>query len=224
MGLASYHFVSPTGEGEEGAYISYEHERCSVWPPLDDGSPIPYRVPFKNHSYDSVTRTFRGRIAWMELYNTTWQGNNEWEYEIVFDSEFVCIIKGGVEHDNSNFSSTYGESLNYCNAAIVEMIQSKLKEESSSETQNINNDDTDITGAINRNDEHDSRDSEDGDHTDASNSNGIRRIWMFIGELKSRLRDEGASVRTLALLSEAARGAINDGLNPIDYNGMNRGE
>lgn len=34
VGLASYHFESSNGEGEQVAYISYEHEKCSYWPAL----------------------------------------------------------------------------------------------------------------------------------------------------------------------------------------------
>mmetsp|Transcript_27354 Transcript_27354/g.41191 ORF Transcript_27354/g.41191 Transcript_27354/m.41191 type:complete len:623 (-) Transcript_27354:78-1946(-) len=231
VGLASYHFVSPTGEGEEGAYISYEHERCSAWPPLDNGSPVPYRVPFSNHSYDSETRTFRGKICWMELCGTTWQGNSEWDYEIAFDSEFACIINGGVDM-NSIASSTYGESLNYCNAAIVEIIQAKINEEdprSPSVMESTENDDDADTDAdhpnmINGSNETESGNSETNNASEVTNNNNIRRVRRLIGELKSRLREEGASVRTLALISEAARGAINDGLNPIDYNGMTRSQ
>ena len=35
VGLASLHFVAEDGEGEDGAYISYEHPHCALWPPLD---------------------------------------------------------------------------------------------------------------------------------------------------------------------------------------------
>lgn len=134
VGLASYHFISPDGENEDGAYISYESVRCSDWPPLDDGSPVPSRVPFTNRSYDPETRTFRGTISWFETYGTCWQGNALWLYEIVFDSEFLCIISGGVtmSSDEQLMSTShnihqphnYGEHLNYINAGIVGRIVS----------------------------------------------------------------------------------------------------
>ena len=129
------------------------------------------------------------------------------------------------------------------------MIKSKVSDESNADdTQNMDNDSTDNPetmnrinetdngnnrsiaddtqnnpGTMNRINDTDNGNNEDGNHPDAGNNNRIRRVWMIIGELKSRLRDEGASERTLRMLSEAARGSINDRLNPIDYNGMDRG-
>lgn len=65
VGLASYHFVD-----ENQCYISYEHQRTSAWPALDDGSPIPSRVYFHNVSFRD--NTFRGEIRWQEDYGCTW--------------------------------------------------------------------------------------------------------------------------------------------------------
>lgn len=187
VGLASYHFISPTGEGENGAYISYEHERCSSWPSLDDGSPVPQRVPFVNHSYDTQTRTFRGTIPWLEVYGTTWQGNSEWIYEIVFDSSFVCILRGSVTMANE--TTDYGETLNYCNAAIVEMIKAEVN-----------------------------RRNPPNQNGNEENVHWVQNVREVISQLKTRLRDEGSSIWTLNLVSSASSGAIHPDLNPIDYN------
>lgn len=77
VGLASYHFM---GNSEAGAYISYEHEHTSVWPPLDNGNPIPTRIWFVETSFDATTRTFRGKIDWEGTHQTTWQGCRWWRY------------------------------------------------------------------------------------------------------------------------------------------------
>lgn len=129
MGVASYHFISEDGEGEYGAYISYESVHCSQWPPLDDGSPVPSRVPFINCSYDSSTRTFRGTIPWSEKYGTSWQGCKTWIYEIVFDSEFICILRGKVQaltiHGSMGKSHLFGKDLFYVNPALKRVIRDK---------------------------------------------------------------------------------------------------
>lgn len=77
VGLASYHFMEGV---EQGVYISYEHERTSVWPPLDNGNPIPSRIWFTETSFDLATRTFRGKIDWEGKHGTTWQGSRWWRY------------------------------------------------------------------------------------------------------------------------------------------------
>ena len=74
VGLASYHFM----EDQSGAYISYEHEHTAVWPPLDNGNPIPSRVWFTNVSFDESTKTFRADIDWMGTHGTSWQGDRIW--------------------------------------------------------------------------------------------------------------------------------------------------
>lgn len=190
VGVASYHFISPDGVGEKGVYISYEHVRCSDWPPLDDGSLVPARVPFVNISYNTESRTFRGTIPWLEAYGTCWQGNSSWIYEIVFDSEFLCILSGGVTMSSTNDrtalhpeerSSTYGDNLNYINAAIVDRTKDHL--------------------------------SEDDDPSDES----IRdSILDEIKKIKDRLSEEDVHARTLEVLLRAARGALSTDI--IDYN------
>lgn len=99
VGLASYHFVPPAGAaaGDEdqppaevaaaalgSAYISYEHPHCAQWPPLDDGSPVPARVPFTDLQWDVAAKTFRGTIDWRTSHQTSWQGVDKWE----------CLLRG----------------------------------------------------------------------------------------------------------------------------------
>lgn len=119
VGLASYHFISEDGEGIEGAYISYESPECSVWPTLDDGSPVPYRVPFTNIRWDVATRTFTGTIEWQSTYGCGWQGNDLWTYEMVFDRNFLCIVSGCVVSFTNGVANgsnhIYGEMLIYAN-------------------------------------------------------------------------------------------------------------
>jgi len=141
VGVASYHFISSNGTGLDGAYISYEHHRCSVWPPLDNGSPIPARVPFVEVSFDADTRTFRGRIPWFDRYCTTWQGSKLWDYEIVFDSEFICIISGKVNSvtadDSEHNMYHFGETLNYVNVAVKQKIISGVSNGEDGTDENI---------------------------------------------------------------------------------------
>ncbi len=188
--------MSLTDEGEGGVYISYEHDRCAEWPSLDDGSPVPFRVPFVDISYDENRRTFRGRIPWREAYGTTWQGNAEWNYVMVFDTEFTCIISGEVAMSSNDYStSTYGETLNYYNAAIVERIRSEASISSNGNDEiNLNQDNL---------------------------HENVTRVRTYINHMNDRLRNEGTKSRTLYLINQAAIGAIDQTHNPIDYNGMN---
>jgi hypothetical protein len=73
VGMASYHF------NEDGsAYISYEHERTSAWPNLDNGESIPPRISFVNTTFDEESRTFKGKIDWEGTHNTTWTSSRWW--------------------------------------------------------------------------------------------------------------------------------------------------
>lgn len=122
VGLASYHF-----ESADNIYISYQHAATSRWPPLDNGMPVPSRVHFCNIYVDGFT--FRGSICWLDDYGTSWQRQDRWDYEMVFDEEFTCIVSGtvtswsnGVPHEMSR----YGEILNYVNAGLYEYFKSSI--------------------------------------------------------------------------------------------------
>ena len=75
VGLASYHFLA---DENAGVYISYEHERTAQWPPLDNGMPVPSKIWFTDITFERETRTFRGKIDWEGIHNTTWQGSRWW--------------------------------------------------------------------------------------------------------------------------------------------------
>jgi Zinc finger, C3HC4 type (RING finger) len=139
IGWASYHFVHEpraTGSDDQGAvaYISYEHQATSNWPPLDNGRPIPSRVYFRNIRCPDP-HTFRGSICWYDDYQTTWNGHSRWDYDIQFNSSFACILSGTVHSirmtpDGENGSateestkmSTFGVELNYINPGIYGTI------------------------------------------------------------------------------------------------------
>ena len=134
VGLASYHFVAQTdtSDGDTSmpkAYISYESPQTSVWPNLDDGSPIPARVPFRDIEWDESGRVFRGNICWWEDYGTTWQGNRKWSYEMKFDSNFTFIVSGTVlmfteDSEEHHETHAFGQDLVYINACTKEYVAS----------------------------------------------------------------------------------------------------
>lgn len=187
VGLASYHFLSSL---EQGAYISYQHPYCSRWPPLDNGMPVPSQIYFHDASFDESERVFRGTIEWFQDYNTTWQGCSKWIYEMKFDSEYTCILSGGVKsillHANNEEQdmSTFGVDLVYINAAIVEKFEALVASESLDEQ--------------------------------ATPAERYLQYVRVSESIRTRIRDEGASVRTVAAVGHVLAGA--QGGEPIDYN------
>jgi len=109
VGVASFHFVRPprndrVGENEADAvaaagsdeaevYLSYEHPDTAAWPGLDNGAPLPTRIPFRNCRFPDP-HTFRGHICWLQDCGTTYRGAVRWEYEMRFDAEFLCVASG----------------------------------------------------------------------------------------------------------------------------------
>ena len=85
VGLASYHFDGNV------PYVSYENAPDS-WC-LDNNQKPPIRKKFQDWSYDSITRSFRGKIAWTEA---TFGGDALWKYEFVFSRDFDRIESGSV--------------------------------------------------------------------------------------------------------------------------------
>ena len=196
----------------------------------------------------------------MEVYGTTWQGHELWNYEIVFDSEYSCIVGGKVTM-GSDEDSIYGEELNYCNAALIQIIKSRVEEntnlqatnderndqidaglrsidndvndDNSSEEVNVDGNYSNEEVLINNADGNSEivsteRDSDSNDTLQNTNAESneesteeltlVSNIRGIIGEFKSRLRDEGATHRTLALISQISMGAIHPSLDIIDYN------
>ena len=111
---ASYHFDS-----SRDMYICYQHrDAITNWPALDDGQPIPSRMPFTQVEIEGTT--FHGVIDWYGRFQTTWQKCKRWKYEIVFDSNFLCILSGSVQMDGEEtISSLFGKDLIYINAALL---------------------------------------------------------------------------------------------------------
>jgi hypothetical protein len=215
VGLASYHFPEP--RRSEAPYISYEHPATSRWPPLDDGTPVPSRVSFRDVAFDGASRTFRGTIRWLEDYGTTWQYMKMWEYEIRFDERFTCIVGGHVAShyhgtarggiDQVRELSRYGEDLVYINAALYENFLSALSTVSGYRA---------------------------APGIDAERSSFERTHQEFADResqaIRQRLMEEGASVRTIAAVHRvwtAARRQLLDERghvegttagNPVDFN------
>eukprot|EP00930_Biecheleria_cincta_P025732 TRINITY_DN18266_c0_g1_i2.p1 TRINITY_DN18266_c0_g1~~TRINITY_DN18266_c0_g1_i2.p1 ORF type:complete len:149 (+),score=16.08 TRINITY_DN18266_c0_g1_i2:26-448(+) len=89
------------------AYISYENDGChEVFPRLDTkglpgipGERLPRKMPFRQPSYDPLTRTFRGSVSFAVdqgkyEYVRTLDGVEVEEYELTFSSDFSAIIAG----------------------------------------------------------------------------------------------------------------------------------
>jgi len=91
IGSASYHFVSPTE-----SYISYRHPSCRDLPLMDDGSPLPDRVNFRNVAWDPEERKLTATVEWEQDFGTSWNDNVRWKLTMYFDTEFMVILKGGV--------------------------------------------------------------------------------------------------------------------------------
>ena len=87
VGLASYHL-----HGTD-CYLNYS-AAPSEWV-LDNGCRPPAKKCFTNVSYDQKSRTFRGIINWADN-ETTWNGNTQWWYRMVFSETFTTIEKGEV--------------------------------------------------------------------------------------------------------------------------------
>lgn len=129
LGLASYHFGDEGADGEDRAYISYEHPSCALWPSLDSGAPVPARVPFRDVEWDAERRIFRGTIDWLATQGTTWQGVEQFVYEMVLDPQFEYIASGwcrqvlasGGEEPIDHF----GEELCYVHAAAEDLMAAR---------------------------------------------------------------------------------------------------
>ena len=196
VGLASYHFEG-TGDGddeEEGIhdtniYISYESPSTGMWPPLDNGQAVPSQVPFRNKSFDRESRTFRGHICWQEDYGTSWQGMIRWEYEMVFDKDYICIVAGQVNsvdlHNVEDCMSRFGESLIYCNANLWQVFRNESMMSSSS---------------------------------NEAAENDTERYRARSAALRVELQRQGASVRTVALVHNILTAAQDpQGQNPVEF-------
>lgn len=209
VGVASYHFVPPVDGAEMGSvYISYEHPSTSDWPPLDNGQPIPAKVYFHDISFPNAT-TFRGHILWQDDYGTPWQGMVRWEYEMIFDQKFTCIVGGFVTTFDVHAPETprelsrYGESLLYVNAALYQEFRRLVTEEEEEAAAAGDDADADTTTRSN-----------------ANNQNWADRFRTRSLELRLRLQGEHANGRTIAMVHRLMTLAYQGEAEPcpIDYN------
>ena len=209
VGLASYHFIPPAeGEDMGTAYISYENPATSEWPPLDNGQPIPAKVKFHNISFPNAT-TFRGQILWQQDYGTPWQGMVRWEYEMIFDEKFTCIIGGSVTSFNADTPevprelSRYGEGLVYVNAALYNEFRRQVLEEQEATTTERNN--------------NQSSSDNTGEESSSVQEDWSDRFHRQSLELRLRLQHENAPVRVIAMAHRLMTFSLQD-VCPIDYN------
>jgi hypothetical protein len=243
VGLASYHFgmMQPAAGQQElqpFAYISYESDACSQLPPLDDGSPIPPKVFFRQISVQQVEVTlpvpdllpeeeeenieaassstvttthilFRGTIEWLQDFGTTWQNHERCEYEMRFDSQFTCIASGTVHCTSATcereFTSQYGTDLVYINAGIVEAFETLMGEN----IEGLDDNDSGVGDAL----------VADGGFLVTMPRERYLRYQTFSRKLRRRLRGEGASVSTVAMLIRVFTHLQQPGTeSPIGYN------
>lgn len=125
LGLVSYHFERKPNK-EKIAYVSFNHPMSGTLSPLDNGRPVPSRVMFRNIVCPDAY-TFRASICWYDDYNTTWNGIKQWDYEIRFDSMWMCIKSGSVrtialKNNAVEHISFYGKDLIYINAAAYDIF------------------------------------------------------------------------------------------------------
>ena len=174
----------------------------SDWPPLDNGQPIPAKVYFHNISFPTPT-TFRGHILWQEDYGTPWKGMIRWEYEMVFDEQFTCIVGGSVTSfevhspETPRELSRYGESLVYVNAALYREFRRMVTEEEAQ-----------VAAASSNND------------NAVANQDWSDRFRAQSLQVRLRLQRENAAVRTIAMVHRLMTIAYQGEADPcpIDYN------
>jgi hypothetical protein len=92
VGSASYHFLSPTN-----SFLSYRHPACRDLPPMDDGTPLPTRVDFHDLEWDPEERKLTASIEWEKDFGISWNENVRWKLTMYFDSEYMIILKGGIQ-------------------------------------------------------------------------------------------------------------------------------
>jgi hypothetical protein len=205
VGLASYHFSQDSiNAAERRVYISYENPATGLWPPLDNGMPIPGRAYFHACSFPDP-HTFCGQIRWQEDFGIPWQGMIRWDFTIKFDSEFTCIVGGDVKSlsvydaEVPHEMSRFGDSLIYVNAALWDVfVQARQQQDEQAEISAL---------------------SEQRVGSPGSTSSTYERFQEHSNLLRQRLLAEGASVRTVAMVHGIFTKAQHENeVNPIDIN------
>jgi len=126
-----------------------------------------------------------------------------WEYEMHFDTEFMCILSGSVvsiiaddNNDTRTEMSRFGETLVYCNAGLFDEVRPRCGS------------------------------SVVGDNGDRSSNTDDEEPGQqqAVVEIQQRLRNEGISVRTMAMIrtillaASSLHGQAPRSANPFDYN------
>ena len=173
----------------DGAYISYENPLCSEWPSLDDGSPVPSRVQFHDISYNEEERIFRGSICWEEDYGTTWQGCRKWMYKMKFDERFSFIVSGSVQS-----LYPHSEDAHDMSTFGLDLIYVNAAVE-------------EYFGAV-----------LDTELTDDDMEQHNTEFQALSQHLRSSWVNQGASVRTIAMMHKLLTFIVAQETNPIDFN------
>lgn len=64
---------------------------------MDDGSPLPTRVNFHDLVWDAEERKLTANIEWEQDFGISWNENVRWKMTMYFDTEFMTILKGGIQ-------------------------------------------------------------------------------------------------------------------------------
>lgn len=128
VGDLSVHFE------ESGSYVSYEDEYLSVLT-YDDGSKLPSRAMFTETSFNTEERTFRGVL---DYGDKTFNGAGSVTYEMIFDTQYVCVISGKIVYDKLDGKNikNFGYDRCYTNTNLAEVVDvhtvQRLEEEGAS--------------------------------------------------------------------------------------------
>jgi hypothetical protein len=64
---------------------------------LDDGTPLPTRVDFHEVVFEPLERKLTAKIEWEDDFGTSWNDNVRWTLTMYFDSQYMIILKGGIQ-------------------------------------------------------------------------------------------------------------------------------
>ncbi|CAJ1460251.1 unnamed protein product [Effrenium voratum] len=130
LGVESYHFEEMREDEVLRGYVSYEN--ASDWPLMDNGAPVPYRVPFEKTSWDQASRSFAGEVDFVRHYSSTWQGRAQVVYKrMVFDPCYLYIESGFMQSIKLDGSACmecvtlFGRDLLYVNADAGRFLRGK---------------------------------------------------------------------------------------------------
>jgi hypothetical protein len=217
IGSASYHFIGP-----EHSYMSYEHPSCSDLTPLDDGTPMPTRVMFSNLNFNADERNLTADVQWEGQFGTSWNDNVLWKLNMWFDSEYMIIVKGGIQCEWCKERRARPRPPRPVNphrpepVAVYVPPPKKVEEKKEEESQHSRNEEWKMSGY-----------GHDQLYINAAMLERFRKPdespstinWEKIAKKQiKRLRKEGATDRSLSFVSHVYNlAAANPNSNPIDF-------